>query len=104
MTNKLSGITYLAPIPEMLWFGDIVTTELPPRLPAATFILYVRSPWPMIESPDEGDTVNSEEVLTDREYLHWNNIESSENLNEICHIVSYSALTVSAKVTVSAFL
>ena len=58
----------------------------------------------MIGSPDEGDTVKSEEVLTDREYLHWNNIESSENLNEICHIVSYSALTVSAKVTVSAFL
>ena len=39
----------------------------------------------MIGSPDEGDTVNSEEVLTDREYLHWNNIESSENLNEILY-------------------
>ena len=42
---------------------------------------------PTIISSDGADTVISEDELTDRAYLHWKSIESSENLNEIYYYI-----------------
>ena len=78
------SISYLAPIPEILWFGEIDITEFPPTTPASMFILYVRSPDPMASALSaEVAMVISDVALTVRAYRHLNRIESSTRLKNV---------------------